>query len=44
VGKLFDAQGKLLDDSFHRRIEKFLQELIWMSKTLRYGREQIELN
>jgi NAD(P)H-dependent FMN reductase len=43
VGKLFDTEGRLLDDSFIRRIDKFLKELIWMSKTLRYGREQIEL-
>jgi NAD(P)H-dependent FMN reductase len=44
VGKLFDPDGKLLDDSFYRRIDKFLKELIWMSKTLRHGREQIELS
>jgi NAD(P)H-dependent FMN reductase len=43
VGKLFDTEGRLLDDSFIRRIDKFLKELIWMSKTLRYGREQIDL-
>jgi NAD(P)H-dependent FMN reductase len=43
VGKLFDIEGRLLDDSFIRRIDKFLKELIWMSKTLRYGREQIDL-
>src|SRR5271167_2160365 len=43
VQKLFDADGKLLDESFYRRIDKFLKELIWMSKTLRYGREHIEL-
>jgi NAD(P)H-dependent FMN reductase len=43
VGKVFDTEGRLLDDSFIRRIDKFLKELIWMSKTLRYGREQIDL-
>jgi hypothetical protein len=26
-----------------RRIGKFLNELVWMAKTLRYGREQIEV-
>ncbi len=37
--KLFDASGKLLDESYVKRIDKFLGELVWMSKVLRYGRE-----
>ena len=41
VKKLFDSNGKILDDAYYRRIDKFLNELIWMSKTLRYGRENI---
>jgi NAD(P)H-dependent FMN reductase len=44
VQKAFDDNGKLLDDSYIRRIDKFLQELIWMAKTLRHGREQISLS
>jgi NAD(P)H-dependent FMN reductase len=44
VQKLFDADGKLLDESFYQWIDKFLKELIWMAKTLRYGRENIALN
>jgi NAD(P)H-dependent FMN reductase len=44
VGKAFDESGKLLDDAFIRRTDKFLGELIWMARTLRYGRENIELN
>jgi NAD(P)H-dependent FMN reductase len=43
VQKVFDSEGKLLDDSFLRRIDKFLKELIWMAKTLRHGREQVVL-
>ena len=43
VQKVFDNDGKLLDESFIRRIDKFLKELIWMAKTLRQGREQISL-
>jgi NAD(P)H-dependent FMN reductase len=43
VQKAFAEDGKLLDDSYIRRIEKFLKELIWMAKTLRHGREQIAL-
>jgi len=44
VGKVFDETGSLLDDAFIRRTDKFLGELIWMAKTLRYGRENIALN
>ena len=43
VQKVFDANGKLLDESFLRRIDKFLNELIWMARTLRHGRENIAL-
>lgn len=41
VNKLFDSNGKLLDPAFVPRIHKFLGELVWMSRTLRYGRENI---
>ena len=41
VEKLFDEQGKLLDQSYVRRFDKFLNELIWMARVLRYGRETI---
>lgn len=41
--RLFDAEGKLLDQSYVQRIEKFLGELIWMSKVLRYGRQNVEI-
>lgn len=44
VQKVFDAARKLLDESFLRRIDKFLKELIWMAKTLRHGRENIALD
>jgi len=39
VQKLFDEQGKLLDQDYVRRMNKFLNELIWMAQVLRYGRE-----
>ncbi|HEX8174298.1 MAG TPA: NADPH-dependent FMN reductase [Pyrinomonadaceae bacterium] len=42
--KLFDHEGKLLDESYVKRIEKFLKELVWMSKVLRYGREHVSLD
>jgi NAD(P)H-dependent FMN reductase len=41
--KLFDESGKLLDESYVKRIDQFLKELIWMAKTLRYGRENVAL-
>jgi NAD(P)H-dependent FMN reductase len=42
--KLFDADGKILDEATHvKRIDKFLAELIWMSKVLRYGRESVTI-
>src|SRR5437867_13422039 len=44
VGKVFDASGgELLDQAYVRRTDKFLGELIWMAKVLRYGRENISL-
>ncbi len=39
--KLFDNEGTLLDQSYVKRIDKVLKELIWMSKVLRYGREHV---
>jgi NAD(P)H-dependent FMN reductase len=38
----FDEEGTLVDDSF-LSIEKFLDELVWMAETLRYGRENIAI-
>ena len=43
VGTVFDVSGKLLDDAFIKRADKFLDELVWMAKTLRYGRDNIAL-
>jgi NAD(P)H-dependent FMN reductase len=41
--KLFDGDGKLLDQAYVKRIDQFLKELIWMAKVLRYGRENVAL-
>jgi hypothetical protein len=44
IHKVFDKTGKLLDDATHPpELSKFLDELIWMAKTLRHGREQIAI-
>jgi hypothetical protein len=41
--KLFDDEGRILDDAYVKRIDKFLGELIWMSKVLKYGRENVSI-
>lgn len=43
AGKLFDETGRLLDDNYVRRVARFLDELIWMARVLRYGRETMSL-
>ena len=43
VHKVFEADGKLRDQAFLPRIDKFLKELIWMATTLRYGRQSVPL-
>jgi NAD(P)H-dependent FMN reductase len=44
VHKAFDESGALRDQAFLRRIDKFLRELIWMSRLLRHGREQMAVD
>ena len=41
VQKTFDAEGKLLDAAFEKRAADFLDELVWMSRTLKWGRENV---
>jgi len=42
--QLFDEAGNMKDRAAHeKRMDKFLRELIWMSKVLRYGRENVEV-
>jgi NAD(P)H-dependent FMN reductase len=41
VQSIFDEQGKLLDQSSVSRVDKFLNELIWMARVLRHGRKTI---
>jgi NAD(P)H-dependent FMN reductase len=42
VQKVFDADGNLVETAYTRRLEKFFDELIWMAKVLRHGREHVE--
>ncbi len=41
VQNTFDDDGKLLDDAYEKRADGFLDELVWMSSTLRWGRENV---
>ncbi len=41
VRDAFDEQGKLKDEKFVKRVAEFLNELIWMSRVLRHGREEM---
>ena len=43
VSKVFNAGGQLTDQAFIKRTDKFLSELIWMARVLRYGRENVPL-
>ena len=42
AGKLFDpATRKITDPAYAGRVDKFLNELVWMSRALRHARENI---
>lgn len=43
VQNIFDSSGNLLDQAYIKRVDKFLKELIWMTRVLRYGRENVPL-
>jgi NAD(P)H-dependent FMN reductase len=44
VQKTFDKDtGALLEPAYVRRLEKFTNELVWMAKVLRYGREKVAI-
>ena len=37
----FDDNGNLLDEAYNKRVSGFLDELVWMATTLRWGRENV---
>lgn len=42
AGKLFDpATGKIADPSYAGRLDKFLNEIVWMARALRFARENL---
>ena len=41
VQKTFDDEGRLLDQAFEQRAKDFLDELVWMSTVLKWGRANV---
>jgi hypothetical protein len=41
VRDAFDDDGELKEQRYAGRVAKFLNELVWMTRVLRYGREKI---
>ncbi|MCO6511343.1 MAG: NAD(P)H-dependent oxidoreductase [Aridibacter famidurans] len=41
VANKFDEEGNLLDEAYHKRAEGFFDELVWMARTLKWGRENL---
>jgi NAD(P)H-dependent FMN reductase len=41
VRSKFDESGNLLDQAYERRVKGFLDELVWMGRTLKWGRENV---
>jgi NAD(P)H-dependent FMN reductase len=37
----FDMDGNLLDRAYEKRAEGFLKELVWMSRAMKWGRENL---
>lgn len=41
VRSKFDVDGNLLDPAYEKRVQGFLDELVWMSTALRWGRDNV---
>lgn len=41
VQNTFDEKGELKDSAYNKRISDFLEELVWMSEVLRWGRKNV---
>jgi NAD(P)H-dependent FMN reductase len=41
VASKFGSAGELLDPAYEKRVVGFLDELVWMARTLRWGRQNV---
>jgi len=41
IQKTFDDEGSLLDSAYEHKAQDFLDELIWMTRALKWGRENL---
>ena len=41
VADKFDDDGQLLDDAYNKRVQGFLDELVWMSRALKWRRQNL---
>ena len=41
VGNLFDEAGRIKDESYAKRIETMLSELVWFANALKWGRDNL---
>jgi NAD(P)H-dependent FMN reductase len=41
AGQKFDENGKLLDEAYEKRVQGFLDEIVWMGRVLKWGRENV---
>lgn len=41
VASKFDGEGNLLDEAYEKRVQDFLDEIVWMATTLRWGRDNL---
>lgn len=41
IPKIFAEDGTLLDSAFEKRAQDFLDELVWMTRVLKWGRENL---
>ncbi len=43
IDDILDEEGRLINDRFRDSVDRFMAELIWFAKTLKWGRENLEL-
>ncbi len=41
VSKIFDENGEIIDTAYEDRVKKSFDELLWMAKTMKHGRDNI---